>query len=110
VFRYHTEKTWMRKHHGEEADCNLRVGKIVRELVLVGDGTEGLKTDSSAHFGVGWGCSANYQRLLAGAESLRLSCHKANLLLNSWLEKRQATCVLDSPNGRGCHREVPSRF
>jgi hypothetical protein len=67
----------MREHHGEDVDGNLGFGEIVRKIVLIGDRAEGLKTDSSAHFSVGWSGSSNHQRLLTGTESLRLSCHRA---------------------------------
>jgi hypothetical protein len=53
LFGHYTEKPRMRKHHREDADGNLGVGEILIKFVMIGEHAEGLKTYSSAYFGVG---------------------------------------------------------
>jgi hypothetical protein len=59
LFGDQTEKGRMREHHRENVDGNLGLRKIVRKIVLIGDGAEGLKANSSAHFSVSCSRSAN---------------------------------------------------
>jgi hypothetical protein len=84
LFGHHAEKAWMREHRGEDADGNFRAGEIVREPMLIGDRAEGLKTDSSARFSIGWSCPANDQRLLPGVQGLRLHSHRGTSPRNFW--------------------------
>jgi hypothetical protein len=100
LLSHHAEKTWVREHHREEADRNAGVRKILRETVVIGEGAERFKANFPARFGVGWNCLANYKRLLAGVEGLRLSCHEACLLaeLAGRKRKREFLCLaIDRP-------------
>jgi hypothetical protein len=61
LFSYYTEEPRVREHHREDADETFGVGKILREIVVIGESTKSFKTDSSADFGVGWSSSTNYE-------------------------------------------------
>jgi len=59
---------------------NLRGWEIAREIVLFGECGKGFETDSSAHFRVGWGGTANDKSLIFGDPRLRRCCHDDCLL------------------------------
>jgi hypothetical protein len=51
---------------------NLWGCEIGREIVLLGEHAEGLETDSSAHFSVGWRGTANHKTLTFANQCFRL--------------------------------------
>jgi hypothetical protein len=57
----HKKKTRrVREHHQKDANGNLGVGEIRREIVVIGEGAESFETDFSADLSVGWSSSPNY--------------------------------------------------
>jgi hypothetical protein len=59
LLRDDTEKPRIREHPRQEANGNVGVRKILREIVAIREGAEGFKANLSTRVGVGWDSPAN---------------------------------------------------